>query len=117
MAKAKIQEKPRIEDWTVFTRHWISGETIIIKAPGEFKPMGFGSERPATRAEVKIEQKRRAESAVEQARRTAFRARPEWQDANMIRSTIEIMDHENHPLDCMTPDEWRTLRIKICGAD
>lgn len=115
MAKANITEKPRAKGWTVFSR--ANGGITTTLADGEIVPLGFRYDagRPATEAEIAEEQTKR-ENAVKVRRCIeAFRARPEYQDADLIRSTIEMMEYDNHPLDCMTPEEWRALRIKICG--
>jgi hypothetical protein len=111
MAKPKLPELRRATGWTAYER---SGH-IVIKADGEIVPIGHRYGRPATEAEIAEEVARRLERANLSERIGAFRARPEWQDADDIRSTIEVMDHNNHPLDRLTPEEWRALRFKICG--
>jgi hypothetical protein len=114
MAKAKkVIPTRRAEGWTAFTTY--SGTHTVIRADGEIAPMGYTVPRPATKAEIKAEQKKRADEAEERSRIAAFRARPDYADADDIRSSIETMEHDNHPLDKLTPDEWRALRIKICG--
>jgi hypothetical protein len=111
MAKAKLWEPRRAKGWTAYER---SGHTIV-KADGEVIPAGYHEGRPATKAEIEEEQTRRTEQAETRKRIDAFNARPDRQDADSIRSTIEMMEYDDHPLDCMTPEEWRALRIKICG--
>jgi hypothetical protein len=118
----KLKAPPQVnraDGWTAYERNYGRGlneePSIVIKAHGEVRPMGYGTERPATQAEIAKEQARRAHLQAEHALREAFRARPDWQDADSIRSTIEIMEHNNHPLDRLTPEEWRALKEKLCG--
>jgi hypothetical protein len=112
MAKANTTPTSRrAKGWTAYERN---GHTII-KADGEIVPIGYREGRAATKAEIKGEQARRDDLLRLQSSMAAFRARPEWDDADSIRSTIERMEHNDHPLDKLTPEEWRALRIKICG--
>jgi hypothetical protein len=113
MVRVKIESKrPTAQGWMVFST-W--GDQNVTLSDGEVVPHGCREGRPATLTEIEAEQAKRAEKAERRKLIDAFRARPEWEDADMIRSTIEMMEHDNHPLDKLTPEEWRALRIKICG--
>lgn len=107
------------EVWTAYEsgygRQRGGGVHVEIKAPGEYEPLRYTAKRPATEAEVEAEVIRRSDAALATQRRMAFTSRPEYEDAGMIRSTIEMMDEDNGTLDRLTPKEWRELRIKICG--
>lgn len=109
----------RAEGWTAYERSYgRQGRSVTkttIRADGEPAPMAYSSERPATAAEIETEQARRAQAAERSGRMEAFRARPEWSLADDIRSSIEIMEYDKHPLDRMTLAEWQALRDKICG--
>ncbi len=119
---SKITPRPHAEEWTAYERYWFSGgrqesePTIIVRAPGEAVPTGFPMARPATKDEIAAEQDKRAKLAGIARQREAFEARPEYKEAHLIRSTIEMMEHDNHPLDRLTPEEWRALRVKLCGG-
>jgi hypothetical protein len=104
---------PRAKGWTAYPRF----DSILIKADGEVVPAGFRhvEARPATEAEIAEEVARRLEREERLLRIAQFRARPEWQHADDIRSTIETMEYDDHPLDRLTPEDWRMLRDKICG--
>jgi hypothetical protein len=111
MAKGKIIPRARATGWTTYS----SGNHTVVLSDGEIIPFSYHDPRPATKAEIAAEQAKREARDAERREIDAFRARPEWQDADSIRSAIEMMDHENHPLDKLTPEEWQALRIKICG--
>jgi hypothetical protein len=120
MPKGKRRESgpPRAAGWTAYTRYYGRGAgepTFVIRADGEIAPMGFGESRPATQKEITEEVARRVERDTLAQRISEFRARADWQDADDIRSAIECMEYNNHPLDRLTPEEWRTFRDRICG--
>jgi hypothetical protein len=45
----------------------------------------------------------------------AFYSREDYRHASAIAYKLSAMTVGHHPLDCMTPEEWHVLRIKICG--
>jgi hypothetical protein len=108
-----IPPTPRAKGWTTYFRRDIA----IVFADGEVIPTEFRhlKERPATEAEIAKEVAKRQEREEKSRRREEFHARPDWDDADAIRAVIEMMEYDNHPLDNLTPEEWRALRIKICG--
>jgi hypothetical protein len=110
--QVKPPELRRAKGWTAYERY---GRDPIIRADGEIVLSGSGEARPATKAEIEAEQAKRRERDERLRLIEAFGARPEWKDAESIRSVIEVMEYDNHPLDRLTADEWRALRFKICG--
>jgi hypothetical protein len=83
MAKAKEFKRPRAEGWMVYSR---DGHSITL-GDGEIIFSGYSNGRPATKAEIAAEQAKREARDAERREIDAFRARPEWQDADNIRST------------------------------
>ncbi len=42
-----------------------------------------------------------------------FRGRQDFKDADAIRSVLECMEYDNHPLDSLSPEEWAALKNKL----
>lgn len=107
---------PEKDAWITYERFGRGMEKHYATVPAtEKRPVGYSSERPATKPEIAAEKKRRAKQKQYADRRQKFAARPEYQDAQMIASTLELMDVDTNPLDVFTPEEWRKLRERICG--
>lgn len=110
----KFIPRPKAKGWTVYEHSGDIGTSI--RADGELAPLYRAlNVRPATDAEITAEVARRLERDEVFKRHSAFRARPDYQDADAIRSAIELIELDDHLLDRLTPEEWRALRIKICG--
>ncbi len=69
--------------------------------------------RPATMEEIDAELKRRDEEQIISDKRRAFREREEYEIAHKVRSLIECMEYDDHPLDNLTVDEWRDLYERL----
>jgi hypothetical protein len=103
-------------EWITWTRMRY-GSAVQVTKLGDKPPYGAGwNPRPATEYEIS-----KAEAALQAAearmvRREEFRARLDYLDAVCIRSAIECMEPDAHPLDALTPKEWAELRQRICGS-
>lgn len=106
----------RPDEWITYERYGSGTEKMLLTLPATETPCtGYSASRPATKAEIAAEKRKRRARDKANKQREQFMARPEYQDAQMIASTLELMEYNNNPLDRLTPEEWRKLRQTICG--
>lgn len=103
-------------EWVTYIRYGRGTErSYITKLASERRPVGFASQRPATKSEVAAARRKQRSKQRYIDALLELKARPEYEDAERIRVVLEMMDVDDHPLDRLTPEEWRVLRGKICG--
>jgi hypothetical protein len=102
------------DKWLTYEREW-SGKTSYVTQPSIEKPprLGGWTIRRATKGEIKAEIARRQKQDEERKARAIFEARQDYKDAEDIRQLLELMDFNDHPLDCLTPAEWAELRRRL----
>lgn len=103
------------EKWITIVRRNGKTTTQLSDESYNYYVWKYASERAATPEEIAAEISRRQANQDRVAAVNAFRNREDYNEAQQIRAEIDSMDYSNHPLDRLTLDEWRALRIKICG--
>jgi hypothetical protein len=103
------------QQWLTYERahHANNSRIYITQEASKKKPMGFGDSREATPEEIEAVIAKRRENEESRARLEAFQARPDYQDAAMIRNALEWMTPDENPLSALTPEEWADFRRRI----
>ena len=82
----------------------------IVRRSTERKPYGAGwSVRDATAEEIATAIVKETEARASAAQYQAFIDRREFKAADRIRSILDWMKPDDHPLDRLTADEWEAL--------
>jgi len=99
-----------VAKWITFSRPAYGGFFRFTCLDFERIPRSFcGNARAATQEEIDMEIKTRSGKALVNS------ARPEWKDVEMLRRALNAADSDGALLDRLTPDEWRSFRLKLIG--
>lgn len=97
-------------------RIWLGTSTQIEKDSGREIGGLSGTYYIIATPEMVAEADRKHQEHEEYERKQSeFRHREDYHQAMTISFHLSEMTPDKHPLDCMTAEEWKALRIKICG--